>query len=147
MNNHLQIDTFRGEYEFLSNFYREAFQYGNLIYPTSEHAFQAAKMVRDADRLRIAHAPTPRIAKNLGRSLPMWMNWDAVKQQVMLDVLRHKFNVPHMADKLTNTRNLYLIEGNTWGDIYWGVCKGIGENHLGRLLMQVRDEINKGVLR
>lgn len=37
-----------------------------------------------------------------------------------------------------------LIEGNYWHDTYWGVCEGVGENHLGKLLMEIRNELYIG---
>ena len=48
-----------------------------------------------------------------------------------------------MASRLINTGDAILIEGNTWGDTYWGVCDGVGENRLGKLLMEVREECKK----
>jgi predicted NAD-dependent protein-ADP-ribosyltransferase YbiA (DUF1768 family) len=58
----------------------------------------------------------------------------------MEEILRMKFADERLRDKLTSTAPVELVEGNWWGDTFWGVCKGVGENHLGRLLMKIRDE-------
>lgn len=63
----------------------------------------------------------------------------------MLDALRKKFSDDKLRSMLLATGEEYLVEGNTWGDKYWGVCGGIGLNHLGKLLMQVRDELESSI--
>ena len=45
--------------------------------------------------------------------------------------------------KIVDTEDMELIEGNSWGDTFWGVCDGVGENNLGKVLMRVRDRLNK----
>lgn len=62
----------------------------------------------------------------------------------MLHLLRLKFEIPAIAEDLLDTGDQRLVEGNVWGDRYWGVCDGVGENWLGELLMQVRDELLEG---
>ena len=61
----------------------------------------------------------------------------------MRDCLRLKFEIPELREALLNTDNAKLIEGNWWGDKFWGICNGVGENNLGKLLMEVRDEIRR----
>lgn len=131
----------RGENRFLSNFWYSPFDYKGLRWRTVEHAFQAAKTLDRARFLAIHDAETPAKAKRIGRQCRMRADWDQVKQGVMLDLLRIKFKDPDMRAALLATGNKILIEGNTWGDRYWGVYNGEGENHLGKLLMQVRQEI------
>ena len=59
----------------------------------------------------------------------------------MEDLLRQKFTAPELRRRLRLTHPYPLVELNTWNDVFWGVCKGQGENHLGRLLMTIRDNI------
>lgn len=59
----------------------------------------------------------------------------------MKDLVRQKFQHPELKKKLLKTKNATLIEGNTWGDVYWGVCNGVGENNLGKILMETRAKL------
>lgn len=68
-------------------------------------------------------------------------DWERVKLAVMLDLLRQKFAHADLRAQLIATSDDVLVEGNTWGDTFWGMCNGVGLNHLGRLLMQVRAEV------
>lgn len=135
------INAFVGRWRFLSNFAPVDVELDGLTYPSVEHAYQAAKTLDRAERGPIAHAQTAGIAKRLGRRVTMRPDWDTIKRDVMLDLLRQKFAKTYMGVKLLATGNAVLIEGNTWGDTYWGVCLGEGKNHLGLLLMQVRSEL------
>lgn len=123
-----------GDFSFLSNFY----QHGNW---TVEHHYQAAKTDDPEWAAKILNAPTPGQAKRFGRKAPMRPTWEEEKVVVMLTLLRVKFLWPDLAQKLIATGDAMLVEGNTWGDTFWGVCRGQGQNHLGRLLMQVREEL------
>jgi ribA/ribD-fused uncharacterized protein len=125
-----------GDHSFLSNFYR----HGNW---TVEHHYQAAKTDDPVWAASILTAPTPLQAKRLGRKAPMRPTWEEEKVAVMLALLRVKFLWPDLAQKLIDTGDAYLVEGNTWGDHFWGVCNGKGQNHLGHLLMQVREELRR----
>lgn len=124
-----------GDNSFLSNFYEHGW--------TVEHRYQAAKTDDAEWVVRILDAPTPSAAKKFGRRAPMRLTWDDEKVSVMLTLLREKFASPDLAQRLLATGDATLIEGNWWGDRFWGVCDGAGENHLGRLLMQVRDELRE----
>ena len=135
------IDSFRNEYSFLSNYSCSPFYIDTVLFPTMEHYFQASKASNQEDYLRIAYAPTPGDAKRLGRRIQLRPNWEEVKDNVMLIGLRKKFADPELHDLLLATGDEELVEGNYWGDTYWGVCNGIGQNKLGKLLMQVREEI------
>jgi ribA/ribD-fused uncharacterized protein len=107
---------------------------------STEAAYQAAKTTDPELRKPFIHM-NPAQAKRAGRRLPMRPDWDAVKLQVMEDVLRIKFSVAPFRTWLLNTGDEELVEGNTWGDTFWGVCGGVGENHLGKLLMKIRAEL------
>jgi predicted NAD-dependent protein-ADP-ribosyltransferase YbiA (DUF1768 family) len=78
-------------------------------------------------------------AKRLGRRVQVQPDWDSIKLRMMEYILTAKFSMPDMAAKLLATGDAILIEGNTWGDKFWGECDGEGANHLGHILMYVRD--------
>lgn len=137
---------FRGDNHFLSNFYPAKVK----RYPTSEHAYQAAKSLDPDYRLLIAQCKTPGHAKKLGSKVILRPNWNNIKNNIMLEVLRIKFNDnPEMRELLLATDSKNLIEGNLWHDNYWGHCGCIKckykehENYLGRLLMAVRLELKR----
>lgn len=137
----MKIDSFDGEHRFLSNFYPAAVTMYGQSYPTTEHAFQAAKTEDLAQRERIRLAATPGIAKRLGRSVTLRPGWNELRLGVMSELLRRKFTIPELRWQLLATGDAELIEGNYWNDRFWGVCRGQGENHLGRLLMELRKEL------
>lgn len=136
------IDAFRGDYFFLSNFSCSVVSFWDWSYPTVEHAFQAAKTTSLQMRAIIGTAPTPGEAKRLGRGVELRPDWEGLKIPLMEHLLRQKFapNSPN-AGRLLATGDARLVEGNTWGDTFWGVCGGHGENWLGRLLMKVRTDL------
>ena len=136
-----RIESFTGPYAFLSNFAACHVAYDGRVYPSVENAYQAAK-VNPAFRSKFQSC-RPGEAKRMGRTLPLETpKWDAVKEPLMLELLRYKFGVRSpMASRLLSTGDAEIVEGNTWGDTYWGVYRGRGENRLGKLLMQVRDEL------
>lgn len=137
------INGFRGPYRWLSNFWPAPVRLDGVVYPTVEHAYQAAKTLDRAERALIARLTSPGAAKRSGRRVTMRDDWDGVKLDVMLGLLRGKFARGDLRARLLSTGDVQLIEDNTWGDHYWGVCRGDGQNHLGRLLMQVRDELRE----
>lgn len=135
------IDSFQKENEFLSNFYPSPIVYEGIEYPTVEHAFQAVKSLDENTRKMVARQETPGLAKREGRHLKLRSDWESVKVSIMHDLLLLKFSIPELKNKLLNTGNQFLVEGNYWHDTFWGVCNGEGENQLGHLLMEVRKEI------
>lgn len=133
------IDSFDGEFRFLSNFFPCVIWHDGIRYPTLEHAFQAAKTLDFAERWRISQLDTPGQAKRAGRNVQLRPDWLQVRRMVMQELLIQKFVLnAELRQRLKATGNARLIEGNTWGDTYWGVCRGVGENHLGYLLMALR---------
>lgn len=134
-----KIDSFSKEYEFLSNFYSQEITYDGIKYPTNEHAFQAAKTLDLEERKVISSLPTPGQAKRAGRRVSLRPDWEEVKFDVMKEIVILKFINPALKEKLLATGDSELIEGNTWNDRCWGVCKGVGQNNLGRILMEVRE--------
>ena len=135
------ITDFRGEYRWLSNYHECRIVHEGIFYPSTEHAYQAAKTLDLAKRREIAGLSTPGKAKRAGNALTdKRPDWDDVKVQVMREVLIYKFVTNRdLEKKLMETKGRQLIEGNTWGDKFWGVCDGEGQNWLGRLLMEIRD--------
>jgi ribA/ribD-fused uncharacterized protein len=136
----MKIDSFTGRHRYLSNFAPAPVIFEGVVYLTVENAYQAAKTLNPEERKQFEHC-TPGRARMLGKKLTLRPDWENVKLEIMEDLLRKKFfsgSMPLMM--LMNTQGAYLEEGNTWGDTYWGVCKGVGENRLGKLLMKVRSE-------
>lgn len=139
------ITSFRGEYVFLSNFYPAAVSYEGKSYPTVEHAYQAAKTTDKEVRYQISRAKSAMSANQLGRNICMLrVGWDEMKLTVMEYLLRQKFQTDPLRTKLLATGDATLIEGNDWGDYYWGQVKGVGDNNLGILLMKIREELQCG---
>lgn len=136
-----EIRTFKNKNAFLSNFYPVFVYYEGMRFPSVEHAFQAAKTNDLKIRKLFMIAPTAKDAKRFGRKVKLRDNWDSVKVDVMEMLLRQKFANPTLREQLLNTKDSMLIEGNNHGDTFWGVCKGSGQNYLGRLLMKIRQEI------
>ena len=145
------INCFDGEFVFLSNFYPSPITDGNLIFPTVEHMFQAAKTVNIKEYKEIAAADTPGRAKRLGKTITLREDWEEVKDDIMYQALWLKFSIPTLREMLLATGNEKLIEGNTWHDNTWGDCscercKDIkGQNRLGKMLMQIREEIRSSI--
>lgn len=136
------IDKFDEEYKFLSNFYpASVFCEDGLVYKSSEAAYQAHKTDNIEERKRFQEL-SPYDAKVLGRKVKTIEHWDNVKYIVMYDIVERKFHQhPDLAEKLLNTGDAELIEGNAWGDTYWGVCNGEGKNILGNMLMDIRESL------
>jgi len=149
------IDRFDGtEFAFLSNFYDHFIEgVEPILYvlgekrffvPTVEHCYQADKAVYLIDAERVLLASTPGKAKRIGRAIACRSDWDAIKITRMAYWLDIKFANPYLGNKLIEmTGDRDLIEGNTWGDKFWGKVDGDGENWLGRLLMDKRDRLRK----
>lgn len=159
-----EIKGFNGEYAFLSNFYEYPFQvhlpvmgedglirWKGFSTPTAEQAFQGFKLFKDWHHpsreeiqkfIEFLNYETPGKAKRAGRRISLNTEyWNQERDSVMKYILREKFvNVP-LRYKLLLTGNAYLEETNTWYDTYWGVCNGVGENRLGNLLMELREEL------
>lgn len=146
------ITSFHEEFQFLSNFWLVNVSFEGKVYASVEHAYVAAKTLDPEGRRQAAMKLTPGQVKRFGRnnivSNPVKGNqfqlrpdWRDVRVNIMLELLRCKFSTPYLAAKLIETGERELIEGNMHKDDFWGVYEGKGENHLGRLLMQVRSEI------
>ena len=133
-----RIDSFKGPHGFLSNFWPSEVVLDGQRFPTVEHAYQASKVLSTKERERIMLASTPAAAKRMGRRLALRPDWDEAKLSVMRGLVGQKFEIPGLRDLLLATGDAELVEGNRWGDTFWGECEGVGLNHLGRILMCVR---------
>ena len=137
--NHI-IDKFVGEYKFLSNFYSSEVMLDAVVYPNVENAYQASKTTNEEMRIPFENI-SPVDAKRMGKTLKMRPDFDSIKVNIMYRLVKQKFYDPELAKRLIETRESLLVEGNTWCDTFWGFCNGVGENHLGKILMKVRKEL------
>jgi ribA/ribD-fused uncharacterized protein len=150
------ITHFHDKYHFLCNFHPCIVKYedevDSRVYPSTEHAYQAAKFLNSEERAKVCAASTCAKAKKLGnrKDVKIRDDWEQVKLQVMETLLRQKFNKPEFKNSLLMTGNEELMEGNTWGDRFWGCTREHddrnepywkGQNWLGKLLMKIREEI------
>ena len=135
------IGPFEGKYEFLSNFYVIDIEYNGIVFKSTEHAYQAMKASNFEDMMLVANAETPGQCKRIGRKIKMRPDWEVAKFRIMKDVCRVKFSNPELRKQLKATGNKLIVEINNWGDVIWGKVDGVGENHLGRILMELRNEI------
>lgn len=138
------IREFIDAYAFLSNFYHSPVKYRNLIYLNAEAAFQAQKESCEKDKEQYTRM-NPAQAKLVGRNCNLREDWEEIKEQTMYEIVKAKFTQNEaLARLLLATGDAYLEEGNWWHDTTWGVCNGVGQNKLGKILMRVREELDGG---
>jgi ribA/ribD-fused uncharacterized protein len=137
----MRIAEFQGEYRFLSNFWPAQVTLDNVVYPSVECAYQAAKTLILVDRKPFTCMNAGQ-AKRAGKSLIIRPDWNQVKLAIMANLVKQKFNNNvELRVKLLNTGNDELVEGNRWNDTFWGICNGKGTNHLGKIIMDVRSQL------
>lgn len=129
----------------MSNFYRSKFYYNGMWWNTSEHAYQAAKTCNYDEVVLVRDARTPGTARDLGQTVDLIPNFDHDKYEIMKDIVFEKYlQNRNLLDQLIKTGDEYLIEDSPV-DYYWGCgADGSGKNMLGRVLMEVRDDLKKG---
>jgi len=133
------IDKFDEEYSFLSNYYPCKVVYNGYTFLSSEAAYQSQK---DPSRVEEFINLEADDSKHLARKVNIRPDWEEVKLPIMEEIVRAKFEQnKDLAEKLIATGDEELVEGNYWRDCFWGVCNGQGENHLGKILMQIRAEL------
>lgn len=145
----INFDAFEGpnEFDFLSNFYRgKPITVFGQSWLTAEHAFAGMKTRRFSDREMISRAVSPGAAKSLGRRIRLRPDWEEVKYDVMMSILRCKFTLAREEGQwLIATGVIMLVEGTRWHDQVWGVdgvtSSSYGRNWLGTLLMARRAEL------
>lgn len=146
------IEGFKGEWSFLSNFYPCEIQCDGLIYKSVEAFYVAMKFNNDQIfngkhysvgdfREMISLTPSPGLVKKIGQKIIIRSDWDVRKLGFMNWAIREKFKDINLLELLLSTGDMDIIETNNWGDTFWGVCNGSGKNHLGKILMKVRDEL------
>ena len=135
------IDSFTGDFRFLSNFWPAEVNLDGVTYASVEHAYQAAKTLDPKERAAF-QGITAGEAKKLGRKVTMRPGWDKIKVEVMCMLNTQKYmDHPELQEKLLKTGDHELVEGNNWGDKFWGKVRGHGSNHLGKILMNLRGAI------
>lgn len=132
-------------FRFLSNMELCTVLFEGEYYPSSENAYQAAKTLDLVKRSEI-QSMTPYESKHAGNKMKkegtVRSDWDDVKEGIMYSIVLDKFwRNASLKFQLIATGDKYLEETNYWNDIYWGVCKSVGANTLGKILMKVREEI------
>ncbi|UTC29776.1 hypothetical protein BAJUN_01460 [Bajunvirus bajun] len=136
------ILEFRGKTRWLSNFHLVTVVHEGITYPSTEHAYQAAKTLDMSERQRIADLEKPGDAMRVGRALKSRTDWPDVKVRIMYEVNREKYRPgSELAAMLLATGDAHLEEGNHHGDRFWGTVYGKGRNELGKVLMRIRDEL------
>lgn len=135
------ITRFKDEYHFLSNFYLCWIEFDGAWYPSVEHAYVASKTLDHEIRKQVL-SKTPGQAKRFGRTIALRSDWETVKLNVMEQLVRFKFTYHEdLKQKLIDTQGRLLEEGNFHKDQFWGTYYGKGHNHLGKILMTIRDEL------
>jgi ribA/ribD-fused uncharacterized protein len=135
------------EFGCFSNFSRHTVWLKGKKWPTSEHYFQAQKFAGTDHEEAIRLASSPRVAADSGRDRkkPLRRDWEAVKDDIMRDAVRAKFTQhADLREVLLSTGTATLVE-HTTNDAYWGDGgDGSGKNMLGRILMEIREELRAG---
>lgn len=141
--NFYHVGDLYGEF---SNFARYPIRLHGKTWPTSEHFFQAQKYAGTPREEEIRQAKTPREAARLGRDRKVRLrrDWESVKDAVMREAVLAKFTQhDDLRELLLSTGDATLVE-HTQNDSYWGDGgDGSGRNMLGRILMEVRDELRR----
>lgn len=135
------IDEFDGKYRFLSNFYPAPVTYEGMDYASVENAYQAAKTT-DIEKRKEFQFIKASEAKRKGKVIALRPQWNSMRISIMHELVLQKFTTyAHLKQMLLETGTEELAEGNWWGDTFWGTVNGVGENQLGKVLMQVREEL------
>lgn len=137
------IKEFKNQYIFLSNFYECPIYYNKLVFCNAEAAFQAQKAIDEKEQYKFINLNASQ-ARKLGKTIALREDWEEVKDNIMYEIVKRKFTVnKELKQKLIDTKDEELVEGNWWHDTYWGVDSktGVGKNKLGKILMKVREEV------
>jgi ribA/ribD-fused uncharacterized protein len=147
MSEIIQFYRVSEEHGCFSNFSRHSIWLKGKRWPTSEHYFQAQKFAGTEHEEAIRQAKSPMIAARMGRDRkkPLRRDWEAVKDDIMREAVRAKFTQhADLREILLSTGTATLVE-HTVNDAYWGDGgDGSGRNMLGRILMEVREELRAG---
>lgn len=138
------IKEFKGKYRWLSNFYPCSILHKGMMFKSVEHAYQASKSNKTTWINFCLHTEEPGKVKTESNNLDYDKElWKAHSLQTMELLLTQKFNMEPFRSLLLDTDEEELQEGNTWHDTFWGVDlkTGQGQNHLGKLIMLIRDRL------
>lgn len=136
------ITRFRGPFKFLSNLYPTPITYKGHTYCCLEAAYQAQKSLDPTIHEKFANIRLPYKARGMGHRIKtIRPDWFDIRIDIMEELLYIKFSHPQLKEWLQCTGQSNIVESNTWGDTFWGVYNGVGENQLGTLLMKVRDTL------
>ena len=138
------IKSFDGSHRFLGNQWHMPVMLDGRNYASVEHAFQAARTLDPKARQAIHASPFAADARKIAATVPERSGWVKMMHGVMRELVEQKFAAgTKLAERLLATGDAELVWTNHLGDSYWGVCNGVGENHLGRLLMKVRGDLER----
>lgn len=136
------IREFRGEYQWLSNFVEVPIELDSVLYPSVEHAYQAAKTLIRKERLRFLNCSAAE-AKKKGKTVTLRSDWETIRLSLMEKLCRQKYQQEPFRTKLLETGDCLIEENNYWNDTFWGICRGTGMNHLGKIIMKIRKELTE----
>lgn len=144
------INSFKGDYSWLSNMADCEINYKGWTFKSVENAYMWAKNPNDEAWLDFCLTNSPAECKKRAKTVALRHDWEEVKLSVMFELLKLKFSQKRFKEKLLATGTENIVEGNYWNDKFWGVClksnPNVGENYLGRLIMEVRTLLKKGKL-
>lgn len=141
------IDSFTkiARNDHLSNFYPSTIYLDGKKYSTVEHAYWAYSTLDIKIREDIRQCAKPGDARRLAKTIEKREDWSEFQIPHLRKILKMKFENPLLMPLLVQTGDAELVFKNTWGDTLLGVCKGVGENWLGRILMELREQLPKKV--
>jgi ribA/ribD-fused uncharacterized protein len=142
------IKEFKNEYDWLSNFFPCVICLNGRIFPSIEHAFQSEKSSDSEWKKKCQETLSPGKIKQEARKLEInRKEWDKINLKVMEICIDQKFNQEPFRTKLLETGEEEIQEGNNWNDEFWGINlkTGKGLNHLGKLIMKKRDQLNNKI--
>ncbi len=137
------IKGFFDEYRWLSNMHDCAILFMGLGFNSTEAAYQACKNTNIVIAKQFQNM-TGLQAKNYSNNITVRKDWPKIKYNIMAQLIFQKFllHLP-LREMLLDTGDKYIEETNYWKDTYWGVCDGVGENNLGKIIMATREYFKK----
>jgi ribA/ribD-fused uncharacterized protein len=140
----MPITFYTPEFYVFNNFSAHAIEFRGRVYPTCEHAYQAAKCTDPEGQEAIRHARSPLEAKRLANvtyKAARDPDWGNKKVAVVEEILRAKLaQHPEAQDALRASADEEIVEDSPT-DYFWGTgADGSGQNVLGKLWMKIRDE-------
>jgi ribA/ribD-fused uncharacterized protein len=138
------IVSFDGEESWLSNFYDSPIEYRGRTYLSVEHAYHSEKSSDESwKQICSDWSNNAGKIKRLSRDIVIVSDWDSIKKDVMWSLLNSKYNLDIFKDRLLNTNDMIIREGNRWGDFFWGTSLDgtKGNNELGKMIMKIRTNL------